>query len=175
MFKILDIQKTPSEDNHCFLIEITFLHTGKYGEDFNFGFLDKYYKSNVMLDKEKYEAYYDDMFKDDDHMEIIEKGHISETVFKKPGPYELGYCKILDCSGADSIEHLGDNKYKYSQYISTCYITEATYKQLEEMKKHIDNGFCRWGEYPDQNGAFRSGDAFHDFIGILETFNRFWD
>lgn len=168
MFQILSLQKTPSQDGQCSLIEVVFSHTGRYGEDFTFGTLDKYYKSLVMLDKEKYESHYDTLL--DDNEDIA-----AQIVSKNPSPYDLGYCKVMECSGVDAIEHLGNNQYKYAQYIATCYITEAAYKQLEEMKDHIEKGVCRWGNYPDQVGAFRSGDPFHDFVGVLETLDRFWD
>lgn len=177
MFKIISVKKTAKKDKDYFLIEVHFSHDGEHNKDFHFGFLDEYHKALVMLDKEKYESFFDSP--EDDGMVIESTGEgedkISRIVFKKPGPRELGYCKTMDCAGTNSIQHLGKGEYKYTQYISKNYITEAAVKQLLEMKDHIDRGYCRYGDYPDQVGAFRSGDALHDFIGVLETLDRFWD
>jgi hypothetical protein len=175
MFKILDIKKTKKRNKNYFFIEVKFSHSGEHGKDFHFGHLDKYFKALVMLDRQKYEDHYNNLPEDDMYFEGIDGTDFSTIKFKSESPYDLGYCKNMDCSGSDSVQKLQDGTFKYSQYISSNYITDAAVKQLKEMKQHQDKGFCRYGNYSDQIGAFRSGDPFHDFIGILETLDRFWD
>lgn len=176
-FKILKIEKSENkigytEASSFFELSIEFINTDK---DTHFGMLGKYFYALVMFDKQKYEDHYNNLEKNDMYFQKIPDSEISEMKFKSQSPYELGYCKTMECSGNDCIQELGDNKYKYSQFLSSNYITEACVKQLLEMKEHQDTNYCRYGDYPDQVGAFRSGDPFHDFIGILETLDRFWD
>ena len=176
-FKINTIEKSElfkshSENSFYFKITVDFEVSG---EDIYFGKLGKYFKALAMLDREKYEHHYDNLDKDDIYFEDIPGSEFKTLKRKSANPYELGYCKILDCAGSDTIQILGNNKFKYCQYISSNYITEAAIKQLEEMKEHIDSKHCRYGDFPTQVGAFRSGDPFSDFIGILETLDRFWD
>ena len=175
MFKILDIKKTKKKNKKFFFIEVNFSHSGEHDKDYHFGYLDAYYKAVVMIDRQKYEDHYNNLPDDDMYFEDIEGTEDKLVKFKSKSPYELGYCETMECMGSDSIQKLEDGTFKYSQYISSNYITEAAFKQLQEMKEHMDKGFCRYGDYPEQVGAFRSGDTFHDFIGILETFDRFWD
>jgi hypothetical protein len=175
--KIISIEKsenTKSHSENSFFFKIT-VEFEAPAEDPYFGMLGQYYKAIVLLDREKYEQHYADFDRDDVSFVDIEDSEFKQIVFKKPSPYELGYCKAMECLGADTINSLGDNKYKYTQFISSNFITEAAVKQLEEMKNDIDNNRCRYGDFPDQVGAFRSGDPFGDFIGILETLDRFWD
>ena len=175
MFKILDIKKEQQEGSKFFLIDIRFSHSGEHGVDFHFGILDEYNKSIVMLDREKYEQHYANLEKDDMYFEDIDGSQHKQIKFKSASPYDLGYCKTMDCIARDTINHLEDGTFQYCQYVSANYITQAAVKQLEEMKEHMESGFCRWGDYPLQAGAFRSGDTFHDFLGILEVLDRFWD
>lgn len=177
MFKILDIQKSENSPCHTknsdfFEITIDFFNDDK---EPHFGMLGEYFRAIVMFDKQKYEDHYNNLPADDMYFEEIEGSEFSQMKFKSKSPYDLGYCKNMECQGRDCIQNLGDNKYRYHQFISSNLITEACVNQLQEMKWHIDNNYCRYGNYPDQNGAFRSGDPFHDFIGILETIDRFWD
>jgi len=175
--KIISIEKsenTKSHSENSLFFKITVVFEAP-AEDLYFGMLGKYYKAVVLLDREKYEQHYANFDAAEVTYVDIEDSEFKQMVFKKPSPYDLGYCKILDCVGADCLVPLGDNKFKYSQYISSNFITEAAVKQLEEMKHHIDNNYCRYGDFPTQVGAFRSGDPFSDFIGILETLDRFWD
>ena len=137
--------------------------------------LGKYFNALVMFDKQKYEEHYDNLPTDDMYFEKLPDSEFSEMKFKSKSPYKLGYCKNMECQGTDCIQELGDAKYQYHQLISSNYITEACAKQLEEMKEHQERDYCRYGDHPEQVGAFRSGDPFHDFIGILETLDRFWD
>ena len=176
-FKILKIEKSENSPGHSknqsfFEITIEFLNDEK---EIHFGMLGKYFNALVMLDKQKYEQHYDNLATDDMYFEKIEGTELSEMKFKSKSPYDLGYCKNMECQGMDCIQELGDGKYRYHQFISSNYITEGAVNQLEEMKWHIDNKFCRYGNFPEQVGAFRSGDPFHDFVGILETLDRFWD
>ena len=174
-FKILNIKKNKKRNNSYFFIEVVFSHSGEHDKDFHFGYLDKYFKAVAMIDRQKYEDHYNNLPEDDMYFEDIEGTEFSTLKFKSESPYDLGYCKTMDCIGGDSIQKLEDGTFKYSQYISSNYITEGAVKQLKEMKEHQEKGICRYGDYPDQVGAFRSGDPFHDFIGILETLDRFWD
>ena len=177
MFKILKIEKSENLTGHnkassFFELTIEFLNDDK---EVHFGMLGKYFNAIVMFDKQKYEEHYDNLPADDMYFEDIDGSEHKLLKFKSQSPYELGYCKNMECQGADCIQELGDGKYRYHQFISSNYITQACINQLEEMKWHIDNNFCRYGNYPDQIGAFRSGVPFHDFVGILETLDRFWD
>jgi len=177
MFKILKIEKSETKQGHSknsswFELSVEFFNNDK---DVHFGMLGKYFNALVMFDKQKYEEHYDNLPADDMYLEKLPDSEFSQMKFKSKSPYELGYCKNMECQGTDCIQELGDGKYQYHQLISSNYITEACVKQLFEMKKHQEKDFCRYGDYPDQIGAFRSGDAFHDFIGILETLDRFWD
>ena len=103
------------------------------------------------------------------------KTMLKTMVYRKASAYDLGICKIVDTIGEDVIRKRKDGTFSYSSYVSSNYITNATVKQLEEMKLHIDSGICRYGNYPQQNGAFNTGSAFDDFLGIVATLNRFWD
>jgi hypothetical protein len=179
-FKILKIEKGENRFGHFkksdfFEITVEFQLTGEHDKEKHFGMLGKYFGAFVLFDKQKYEDYYNNLPEDDMYFEDIPGTELSEMKFKSKSPQQLGYCKVMDCKGADCIEEIGDGKYRYHQFISLNYITQAAVNQLEEMKWHIDNDFCRYGKYPEQNGAFRSGDPFHDFVGILETLDRFWD
>lgn len=177
MFKISTIEKSETCKSHSensFFFKIT-VEFEAPAEDPYFGMLGQYFKSIVLFDREKYEQCYKNLDKDDIFFEDIPESEFKTLKRKSANPYDLGYCKAMECLGADSINSLGDNKFKYSQFISSNFITEAAVKQLEEMKNDIDNSHCRYGDFPDQVGAFRSGDPFGDFIGILETLDRFWD
>lgn len=176
-FKILKIEKSElkhsySKNSYWFELSAEFFNDDK---DVHFGMLSKYFNALVMFDKNKYEEHYDNLPADDMYFEKIPDSELSQIKFKSKSPYELGYCKNMECQGADCIQELGDGKYRYNQLISSNYITEACVKQLFEMKEHQEKDYCRYGDYPEQIGAFRSGVPFHDFIGILETLDRFWD
>jgi hypothetical protein len=177
MFKITKIEKGELKEGHSknsswFELSVEFFNDDK---DVHFGTLGKYFNALVMFDKKKYEEHYDNMPNDDMYFEKIQGSQLSQIKFKSKSPYELGYCKNMECQGTDCIQELGDNKFKYSCFVSFNYITEACVKQIEEMKEHQEKDYCRYGDYPEQVGAFRSGVAFHDFVGILETLDRFWD
>jgi hypothetical protein len=177
MFKINTIEKSETCKSHSensFFFKIT-VEFEAPAEEVYFGMLGKYFKALALLDREKYEQHYAHFDKDDIYFEDIPGSENKILKRKSASPYELGYCKAMECLGADALNSLGDNKYKYTQFISSNFITEAAVKQLEEMKNDIDNSHCRYGDFPDQVGAFRSGDPFGDFIGILETLDRFWD
>jgi len=179
MFKITKIEKSENNQSHSagsywFSLDVEFEIDGNE-EELHFGTVGKYYKQLVMFDRQKYEDHYNNLPEDDMYFEGIEGTDFSTMKFKSKSPYDLGYCKLMDVSGNDCIVELDKGKYKYSNCTNLNYITEAAVKQLEEMKQHIDAGYCRYGDYPEQVGAFRSGDPFSDFIGILETLDRFWD
>lgn len=99
----------------------------------------------------------------------------SEVVRKVPNSFDLGLEKFVDIRGSGVVKEVSYQNYKYSQHISKCMIVEACIQQLHVMKDRIDSGICNWGDFPKQAGAFRSGDPYHDFIGVLETLDRFWD
>lgn len=169
MFKILDIKKE-QENTDYFFIEVRFT----IPDEEYLGRLGKYSKALMVSDIEKYEEYYNNLENlEYDEKPIGKEGY--EIVFKRPSPYDLGLCKTVDIVGEDAIEQQEDGTYIYRDHISSNYITRAALHQINEMKDHMDRGFCRWGDYPEQVGAFRSGDSFHDFIGIIETLHRFWD
>ena len=177
MFKINSIKKSTNKKSHAenssfFLLEINF---SVPEEETHFGMLGEYYKAIVLLDREKYEQHYADFDRDDVSFVDIEDSEFKQMVFKKPSPYVLGYCKTLDCIGSDVLSKKDDGSYNYKQYISSNYITKGVVRQLKEMKEHIDKQYCRYGDYPDQIGAFRSGLAYYDFLAALECLDKFWD
>ena len=155
MFRITKIDKgetkqSYSESSFYFEIKIEF---ELQDNSPNFGLLDKYYTGVVMLDREKYEQHYenydiDDMFFEDipENLEIddmypenIPNNELKLIKFRTPSPYDLGYCKIMEISGRDVIHKLDNQKYSYSCFVNSNYITEAAVLQLEEMKRHIEN------------------------------------
>lgn len=171
MFKIIDIQVNRKESN-WFLIDIKFIADKQNG---TLGYLEKYFPVNVVEDIEAYEKYYDDPENLDYDLEQVADSNTFQMKFKKPSPWEIGLCKRTNAIGRDCIYTDDEGYQHYKQYISSNYITEAAVKQLYEMKEHMEKGYCRWGNYPEQVGSFRSGDPFHDFVGILEVLDRFWD
>jgi hypothetical protein len=174
MFKINKIQHEPSKkDNGCFMIEINFSCSEE--QERSFGTLGKYHKATHVTDIQKFEDHYNDNSNFEYETEQIEGTEFSHLKWKKPSAYDLGLVKIVDVEGLDKINKQEDGTFTYKEFVTDCYITTAAVKQLFEMKQHMDTGFCRWGDYPEQVGAFRSGDPFSDFIGILETLDRFWD
>jgi hypothetical protein len=154
-----------------FTIEVNFTPDP---EEKYFGTLGEYFSVIAIDDTAAYEAYYSDL--ENMEYDLVPAGNnTNQIVFKKAGPYELGLCKRSNAVGSETLHLEKDGSYTYSQYLNSNYITEACYKQLKEMKEHFEKGFCRYGDYPDQVGAFRSGDAYHDFIAVLETLDKFWD
>lgn len=139
-----------------------------------FGTLGKYYKAVAVPDIAAYEAHYADPESTAYDLEPA-GGTFSTIKWRKSSPYDLGLCKQVSVVGCDNIAHEDDGTYTYQHYIHHNYITEAAVKQLVQMKDDIDRGHCRWGNYPDQVGCFRSGSPISDFIGIIETLDRFWD
>lgn len=169
MFKIIDI-KCEQKNTKDFSIEIKFTAP----DEEYFGRLGKYSRALMVNDIEKYEDYYNNLENLEYDAKPLANGNF-ELVFKRPSPYDLGLCKTVDVVGEDAFQKQEDGSYIYRDYVSYNYITAGALNQLYEMKEHMDSGFCRWGDYPEQVGAFRSGDTFHDFIAIIETLHRFWD
>jgi hypothetical protein len=175
-FKINKLERSrkkfsKSRNISYFSIEVNFTPDA---EQTYFGTLGDYFSIIAIDDTAAYEAYYSDS-ENLEYELIPSSNNTSQIIFKKPSPYELGLCKKTNAVGAETLQLQKDGSYTYTQYINSNYITNACYKQLKEMKDHLEKGFCRYGDYPDQVGAFRSGDPFHDFIAVLETLDKFWD
>lgn len=162
----------PVADSRCFKIHVNYSCSDD--EVPFFGSLGDYYSAIEVPDPSAYEAHYNDPDNSGFDSEPVGNG-FSTIKWRKPSAYDLGLCKRVNVIGSDSIKREDDGSYTYEQYISHNYITEAAVKQLVEMKGGMDRGHCRWGNFPDQVGCFRSGSPISDFIGILETLDRFWD
>lgn len=123
----------------------------------DFGTLSAYYKAIHVYDKD-----------------LLEEYDRENAVYDR---YDLGLTKIGYVEGADTIIKVQNKKdaYCYSQYLIDCYITRSVILQIAEMKEHLESGFCRWGDYPEQVGAFATGDTYTDFIRALECLDKFWD
>ena len=168
------IEKLEVKDHtHCYEITVEWFST-----DPDLGTLGKYTRAIQVVDKEALEKFeeeeYQKSIKDIWDFELRDDG-MREMVRKVPCSYDLGLQKFIDVRGADIVQEIGPQKYKYGQYVSKCMIVEACIQQLHEMKDKIDSGFCKWTDFPKQGAAFRSGDPYHDFIGVIETLDRFWD
>lgn len=149
-----------------------------FSTDPQLGNLGEYTKAIQVTDKEALEKFEEEeLNKDlDEIWEFTPNSDGTSSLERKvDGPYELGLEKIIDIRGADVIKVLGDNRYAYDTYATKCAIVDACIQQLHEMKDQIERGYCKYGDYPAQAGAFRSGCAYHDFIGVLQTLDRFWD
>lgn len=172
MFKINSIKKgtnkkSHSENSSFFLLEINF---SVPEEETYFGCLGAYTKAKCIFNVEEYEKYYNSL-----ESSILDEDTDTPKNLEKTNPYTTGLCRIVDIAGSDVLSKEDDGSYSYKQYISSSYITKGVVKQLKEMKEHIDKQYCRYGDYPDQIGAFRSGLAYYDFLAALECLDKFWD
>ena len=170
-FYIENIEIEEKED--CYKITVEW-----FSKDPDLGQLGKYTRAIQVLDKSALEKFEKEEYEKslsevwdfepaDDNTEQLKR--------KIPSSFDIGLEKFIDIRGADVIQKTSYQKYKYSEYISKCMIVEACIQQLHEMKDKIDSGVCNWGDFPKQAGAFRSGDPYHDFLGVIETLDRFWD
>jgi len=161
------------EKEECYKIDIEW-----FSKESDLGQLGKYTRAIHVIDKAALEEFeeneYEKSVKDVWDFKPCDDG-TSELVRKIPSSFDIGLEKFVDIRGADVVKEVSRNRYKYSQYISKCIIVDACIKQLHEMKEHIDTGYCKWTDFPKQAGAFRSGDPYHDFLGVIETLDRFWD
>jgi len=162
----------PIANSGCFKIYVNFSCSEE--EVPFFGTLGDYYSAVEVPDVAAYEAHYNDPDNTSFDTEPL-NSTFSVLKWRKPSAYDLGLCKRVNVIGSDNIKKEDDGTYTYQQYISQNYITEAAVKQLAEMKSEMDRSYCRWGNFPDQVGCFRSGSPISDFIGILDTLDRFWD
>lgn len=161
------------EKEHYYLLGIKW-----FSQDSRVGFLGKYSRAIYVPDIEKLEQfeekYYSSTF--EENWEFVPReDNTSELKRKTDCSFDLGLEKIVDIRALDVVEYLSENTFQYKQYISKCAITKACIEQLHRMKQEIETGYCMWGDYPDQAGAFRSGSPYDDFIATLETLDRFWD
>ena len=168
------IQKIDVEDGpECYKITVEWFST-----DPDLGMLGKYTRAIQVTDKTALEEFeekeYEKSIQEVWDFELQDDG-MREVVRKVPSSFDIGLEKFIDICGADVVQEVSPQNYKYSQHISKCMIVEACIQQLHEMKDKIDSGICNWGDYPKQAGAFRSGDPYHDFLGVIETLDRFWD
>lgn len=158
-FKITKIDISSSLKREALLIDIHW--ECREEELYHFRELNDYSRALVIPDVEALERAWDkyDWLDDTD----------------ESNPYKLGLVKVETIQGCDSIIKLGNNTYQYKQYLCDCLVTRAAITQITEMKDEMERGFCRYGDFPDQNGAFRSGSAISDFAGLLISLDLFWD
>lgn len=170
-FRIENIEVEEKEG--CYKIKIEWFST-----DSQLGNLGEYTKAIHVVDKEALENFEEEeLNKTIDEIWSFTPNSDGTSSLKRKvdGPYELGLERIVDIRGADVVKVLENNRYMYDTYAAKCGIVDACIQQLHEMKDQIERGYCKFGDYPAQAGAFRSGCAYHDFIGVLETLDRFWD
>ena len=149
-----------------------------FSTDPDLGSLGQYTTAIQVVDREALEKFENEEDKKtlEDIWEFTPNEDGTSTLKRKvDGPYQLGLLKNVTIRGADVVKVLPNNRYSYQCYLAKCRIVEACIQQLYETKDQIENGYCKFGDYPAQAGAFRSGSAYHDFIGVLETLDRFWD
>lgn len=168
-FKIVMLEWETLPSNKCTEVKVGF----ETDRD-NFGYLGEYFRGVVVPDIDAFNKNYEMQI--EDIKEARAKGDGSLKYYNENSPYSKGLCSMQNISGADRITSFPErlNYFEYNQFVVVCPITEACISQLKTMKEEIDAGKCKFGDYPAQNGCFRSGDAFSDFIGILECLDRFW-
>lgn len=170
-FRIEEIEVEESE--HFYKLKVDW-----FSEDPNLGMLGKYTKAIQITDIEALEKFEEEQLnktlEEIADLTPLEDGTL-EMKFKNESPYTLGLEKIVHIRGSDVVNVLDNNKFSYSCYVAKCMIVESCIQQLHQMKDQIEIGYCKWGEYPSQAGAFRSGSPYHDFLGVIETLDRFWD
>ena len=97
-----------------------------------------------------------------------------ELCFDGPSPFDTGAIRMATVKGANVIERIAPNTYRFATVATDCWITRACAVQIAEMQQHINDGYCIYGDFPEQAGAFRSGSAACDFVGIIRTLDNFW-
>jgi len=172
-FKILNINILNQEDDYISL-KINF----KFPESElpSFGNLNEYYKAPVVLEPEKLKEFYknrDFSFRDF-LIPCEDKPGFSMLNPDYPSPYKEGLIKVLDIQGQDSIHLEDDGTYSYTEFCHDCYIVRACLVQLVEMQTEIEKGICKFGDFPDQVGAFMSAEALRDFACILRSLDFYW-
>jgi hypothetical protein len=163
-----------------------------------FGHLLEYYKVVVVKDPDAVEAHYEahhaadkaegrDFW--DDFEDIPERPGYKLYKPKRPSPYDIGLMYMGWASGSGgclrrvedpedgpwSKVREGPGVFEFCMTTSDCLVTRACVLQLAEMQDEMERGHCRYGDFPDQAGAFRSGSTEDDFVGLLQTLYRFWD
>lgn len=138
------------------------------GEEKSFGILGEKYLAQIKSDcgLDYYSVYPNSL---EDELHETGDGKTSRWISEYATEYELGLVKNVEVEGADKI-YIEDDVYIYEEFISDSIVTRAVVLQLAIMKEEMYNN-------PDdiEAGCFRSGDSFHDFLGLLETLDRFWD
>ena len=170
-FRIENLKIEDGED--CYRITVEWFST-----DPDLGQLGRYTRAIHVTNKTALEEFeeneYEKPLKDVWDFKPCDDG-TNELILKIPSSFDMGLEKFVDIRGADVVKEVSTNRYKYDQYISKCMIVEACIQQLHQMKDQIDNAYNKPTDFSKQAGAFRSGDPYHDFLGVVETLDRFWD
>lgn len=172
-FRIESLNVVPRMHQGCVQVEVVFFSSENPGW---FGSLGAYTKAVCVPDiaaLEEYEREVEASGKPP--LEVVENGDGDVIRWTRESPYKKGLLKLVHIEGRKKIDKLGDGLYHYKEYLKDCKIVWACIDQLYEMKYQIENEICIYGDFPEQAGAFRSGDPYNDFIGVLETLDRFWD
>lgn len=180
-FKIHKVEVTSCNSYHnqgTLKVLVEFSVTGMDSDQGDFGMLGRRFGAlvNHAPDLDYYGSYPNDFLKELISMEG-KKGSVWQPEFASP--YELGIMEYVMVNGTEKIQkdenHPEDpNRYFYIEYVVDCLVTRAAIWQLGEMQYEMETGHCKFGNYPNQVGCFRSSNAFHDFLGLLETLDRFW-
>lgn len=171
-FRIEKITAVPKSAHSCVLLEVVFFRRN----DHWFGNLSEYLKACWVPDIEALEEYEREVEESGvPPLKLVEDDEGATVRWTRESPYSKGLLKIGYIRGNGKITKLDSGLFQYKEYVKDCKIVQASIEQLFEMKRQIDEGVCVYGDYPDQAGAFRSGSPYDDFIGVLETLDRFWD
>ncbi len=159
-----------------------------------YGSLLEYMPAVVVTDPEAVEAHYAERLEEDEQQDrsicddfVEDPERPGQYVYRptKPSPYDLGLMKSGWVRAAGVLQHadpnqgslirFGPGRFRFSTTCADCLVTRAAILEITNMMKDLQSRHCRYGNFPEQAGAFRSGDAEHDFAGLLEVLHRFWD
>lgn len=136
-----------------------------------FGQMLPTFRAAVLVDKEAVMKYWENpppmKFKK------LENG-FSQLLGDPKSPWKTGAMKAMDCDGSDCI-HVKKNSYSYREWVVASPATKAIIKQIKKMKEENDRGICRFGDYPDQAGCWRSGSVSADFACLCNALHLMWD
>lgn len=176
VFRVESINISKSVGCHTFYVEVTFFRKEK-GAPW-FGQLGKYARALYVPDIEALEKFEEEEAEKEFPFIFAEaEDHgVYEVIGRtRPSPFDLGLIKIVDVEGADLIQDLGEDRYRYSQHLQDCSVVCAAIEQLDKVKRSLETGVYEHGFNPRYSGDVRIEDIYHEFIGLLETLDRFWD
>ena len=147
-FKIKEINIVPGRDSSYLSFEVKFESSEK-----KFGRLGKYIDAVVIPDVKLYEKEFAKLYVEADS--------------SRKAWYTTHFVSKIEAE--DVIVEEPDGSFSFKEYVSSNPIVLACIEQLKIMKDIRD------GSDEPEAGFLHSGDAFYDFIVILETIYRFWD